>query len=459
MEVGMIRNCLVVLLVLLLPRSGWTQPRGGMPGEEPGEQRAAFLFFEPINLIADTPTLSRLDIPYRIDQSFFVAVVNQKAGPGFVSRGDVLIELVDSLGISKSRYMESIEIDTDKPEGETPGKKWYRGLASFQVPPGPYKIIFEIDDRESERRHIDDGTMLRLKRLNAAEGEISTPVFIVRPQEMLNMTHISPVGFGPHLRFGENASLFLEVPRDYAVDSSTWIDYRFSAQSGADRNGKIELTDTVRSPGFIQGIQLRHSQQDSTSGYAVTMSDSSSATGVIIPFASEKLPLRPYEMSLTFHRGDKSIVTSKRFMMVWPDMPRSLRDVEYAITALKYITTEDQRDSLRRGGFEQRRDKLEAFWKLKDNTPATQYNEVMVEYYQRVDYASKTFGTLREPDGFKADRGRIYILYGPPTSTDRVLDPASGFQEVWRYDKTGKKFIFADQTKSGNYVLISTQTQ
>ncbi|MEK9139207.1 MAG: GWxTD domain-containing protein, partial [Bacteroidota bacterium] len=131
--------------------------------------------------------------------------------------------------------------------------------------------------------------------------------------------------------------------------------------------------------------------------------------------------------------------------------------IDYAINALKYITTEEQRDSLRKGDLEGRRDKLEAFWKRRDNTPETAFNEVMVEYYRRVDHASRTFGTLRDPDGFKSDRGKVHILYGPPTRTERTLSPSAGYQEIWIYENLNKKFIFADQTKTGNYILIATQ--
>lgn len=459
MEVGMLHKSLVALIALLLPLAGVAQPRGGMPGDEPGEQRTPFFFFELVNLVGDDSSLARLDIPYRIDQSFFIAVVDPHSRAGFVSRGDLLIELVDSLGVSVSRHMESIEIETDKAEGEIPGQKWHRGIASFQVPPGPYKIILEIDDRESERRHIDNNARIRLRRLTGDQHETSTPLFILRPRENAHISQVTPVGFGPHLRYGENASLFLELPSAALPNKSTWVDYKISIQSGPDKNEATVLTDTVRSPLILRGIRLQHSRGDSVGGYTVATTESSRTSAVIIPLASEKLPLRSFELSVALHSDTIAYTATKRFMMVWPDMPRSLRDIDYAILALKYITTEDKRDSLRRGSFEERRDKLEAYWKGKDNTPGTEYNEVMVEYYRRVDFASRNFGTLREPDGFKSDRGRIYILYGPPTLTDRVLDPANGYQEVWVYEKTGKKFIFADQTKSGNYVLISTQTQ
>jgi hypothetical protein len=79
----------------------------------------------------------------------------------------------------------------------------------------------------------------------------------------------------------------------------------------------------------------------------------------------------------------------------------------------------------------------------------------MTQYYRRVDYAIRTFGTLRQPDGFRSDRGRIFILYGPASTTERSLDPSSGFKEVWVYSRFKKKFVFVDENKSGNYILVS----
>jgi GWxTD domain-containing protein len=185
--------------------------------------------------------------------------------------------------------------------------------------------------------------------------------------------------------------------------------------------------------------------------------DAATRTGLFVPIGTETLPLRRFHLALTIVLGDQRFSAEKSFMMVWPEMPFSLRNVEYAIQALKYITTEDQRDSLERGNFEERLNKLETFWRSKDRTAGTEYNEVMVEYYRRVDHASLTFGTLREPDGFRSDRGRIYILHGPPTRVDRKLSPSGENQEIWTYAGIDKTFIFTDQTKNGNYVLGSTR--
>jgi len=141
---------------------------------------------------------------------------------------------------------------------------------------------------------------------------------------------------------------------------------------------------------------------------------------------------------------------------LWPDQPESLRDVDYALESLRFIIPERFLDSLSRGSFESRRNNLENFWKSRDATPETADNPLMTEYYRRVDHARQQFTTLKQRDGTRTDRGKIYILYGPPSASERSLDPASGFTETWTYNHLHKKFIFRDETRDGSYVLVST---
>jgi GWxTD domain-containing protein len=430
-----------------------------MMQDEPGGP-PPFLFFEPLNLIATDSSLSRLDIHYRVDQNFFVAVKNRDTSSlwNFMSRGEVLIELLDSLGASKARTMQRLEIGTDRPDREPLGKKWYQGIATFEVPPGRYKIVFETDDLESERRFVDDNSTIRLKKFEAGSRGTSTPLFVDWKGGPNSVTTLIPVGFGPHLLFGKKTAIYIELPYAHANVTNIRAEYSFSTPSTSDRTQSVALAETLTNLVAIPKIMLDLVTNENGATYSLSSSDSSSALGLIIPLASEKLPLRRFDLALTIRLDTIEFKATKNFQMVWPDMPFSLRDIDYAINVLKYITRSEQRDSLQRGSIEERRDKLEAFWKGKSNTPEVAYNEVMVEYYRRVDHASRTFGTLRDPDGFKSDRGRIYVLHGPPTKTDRVLNPSAGFQEVWTYEKLGKKFTFADQTKSGNYVLISTES-
>ncbi len=75
-------------------------------------------------------------------------------------------------------------------------------------------------------------------------------------------------------------------------------------------------------------------------------------------------------------------------------------------TAFKTLQNDEQRDEF-----------IEAFWQRRDPTPDTYENEFKEEHYTRIAYANQHFGA--HDLGWKTDRGRIYIVYGPP---DRVTD-------------------------------------
>jgi len=73
------------------------------------------------------------------------------------------------------------------------------------------------------------------------------------------------------------------------------------------------------------------------------------------------------------------------------------------------------------------------FWKARDSNPETEANEYQVEFYGRIQYAEKRL------EGANSDRGRIYILLGPPSE----LKNYSGYDtvvdcELWLYQGEGR---------------------
>ncbi|HTW63063.1 MAG TPA: GWxTD domain-containing protein [Bryobacteraceae bacterium] len=90
-------------------------------------------------------------------------------------------------------------------------------------------------------------------------------------------------------------------------------------------------------------------------------------------------------------------------------------DVAYIITdeerkAFKRLSTDDEREQF-----------IEQFWLRRDPTPDTEENEYKEEHYRRIAYANEHFAS--GIPGWKTDRGRIYIMYGPP---DEIDDHSSG---------------------------------
>src|ERR1035438_1537370 len=81
-------------------------------------------------------------------------------------------------------------------------------------------------------------------------------------------------------------------------------------------------------------------------------------------------------------------------------------EVGYIITdeerkAFKQLQTDDERQQF-----------IEQFWLRRDPTPDTEENEYREEHYRRIAYANDHYAS--GIPGWKTDRGRIYIMYGPP---------------------------------------------
>lgn len=82
---------------------------------------------------------------------------------------------------------------------------------------------------------------------------------------------------------------------------------------------------------------------------------------------------------------------------------------------------------------------IEAFWKHRDPTPGTPWNEYKTEHYRRIAYANQRLGVGSPKPGWRTDRGRIYIILGEPMqrdsyTTQRELQDT----EIWFYQDMTK---------------------
>lgn len=139
-------------------------------------------------------------------------------------------------------------------------------------------------------------------------------------------------------------------------------------------------------------------------------------------------------------------------------------EVPYIITSeeratFKTLSTDDEREAF-----------IENFWERRNPNPSSPENEYKEEYYRRIAYANERFAS--GIPGWKTDRGRIYIMYGPADeiqshpsggSYDRPDSEGGGETstypfEQWRYryiDGIGSNIIleFVDTTMTGEYHL------
>ena len=133
--------------------------------------------------------------------------------------------------------------------------------------------------------------------------------------------------------------------------------------------------------------------------------------------------------------------------------------------AFKQLSNDEERDSF-----------IEAFWQRRDPTPDTVENEFKEEHYRRIAYANEHFPA--GIPGWKTDRGKIYIMYGPADEIEshpsggtyeRPMDEGGGTTstfpfEQWRYrylEGIGQEVIieFVDTCMCGDYHMTLDRSE
>lgn len=124
---------------------------------------------------------------------------------------------------------------------------------------------------------------------------------------------------------------------------------------------------------------------------------------------------------------------------------------------LRYIASKKEFQRLIAAPAEQRSARVENFWQERDPTVGTTANELREEFYRRVAFAQTRFALHGiDKAGWETDRGRIYIIYGPPQEVHQQmgeLEPTP--YEIWFYPTQEKRFVFMDKKGSGELELVN----
>src|SRR5712691_704128 len=157
-------------------------------------------------------------------------------------------------------------------------------------------------------------------------------------------------------------------------------------------------------------------------------------------------------------------------------MRKSLKELDSAYKQwltedVTYIISPEERNAfLQLDTNEEREQFIEQFWLRRSSNPDLPENDFKEEHYRRIAYANEHFAS--GVPGWKTDRGRMYIMWGPadeveshPTggTYDRPMEEGGGSTSTypwetwrWRYlEGIGENIIleFVDPSGSGEYHL------
>jgi GWxTD domain-containing protein len=159
--------------------------------------------------------------------------------------------------------------------------------------------------------------------------------------------------------------------------------------------------------------------------------------------------------------------TKKKMRRTLKELDSSYR--QWLSEDVTYIISPEERNAfLQLDTNEEREQFIEQFWLRRSSNPDLPQNDFKEEHYRRIAYANEHFAS--GIPGWKTDRGRMYIMWGPadeveshPTggTYDRPMEEGGGSTttypwETWRWrylEDIGENIIieFVDPSGSGEY--------
>ncbi|MBM4168586.1 MAG: GWxTD domain-containing protein [Ignavibacteria bacterium] len=386
--------------------------------------RSQSFFFDAITYAADDSQQSHIDFYIQVPHQQFRFV---KEGDQFVARSEIAITYRrepdgESKEVVWSEVFAVLEFD------QTTSPKYYRLMRrGVDVLPGNYRIEVKFQDLESRKTSTITRTLHVVDFSRDSVG-VSDIMIVSRLSNDGVRWNIVPNISANIAEHSEGFFLYFEIYNRTTLDSVTLITTILNAKQEVVYTAKQEeLLKGSRTQSFVRVVDF-------------------------LPDPGE------YRVIIEAQPRDSAIgatvsTTSRSFVMRPSDLPITIQDIDKAVEQLMYIARESEMQHMRNAREpEEKRSRLLEFWNKRDPDPQTPRNELMEEYYSRVEYANKNFSHYVE--GWRTDMGMVYIRFGPPENVDRhPFTTNTRPYEIWYYYQLNREFIFVDETGFGDYRL------
>jgi len=386
---------------------------------------------------------SELDAPAG-SEYYTIARLNTEVFHGSADHGRRNKEQIDVA--NRDFWIDTLFTSTFK---ETESNKLYAsGSLITALDPGAYNYVLQLslientNDRNSSQRNF---------KIPDLEKKPTGEVYLIKGTE--NETDNLPLtNLGNSIFFGDDFQSLIRIP-EYTDEAEYSIKvFKMNTGRRDTTKGETIFEYSLPSEDIIEGMRPELTKGADPSIRMVESELGYTYALVSIPHSTFQNAF--YSLELQSNESDEPLAT-KFFRSYWPDMPASLLNLDIAIDHLKYILTEEQVKEFKSGSAVEKELKFREFWDKRDPSQGTVYNELMAEYYRRIDFAFKEYSNRGNFSGHESDQGKVYINFGPPDSKDRQFPTNGKVIEVWKYGN--KSFVFEASSGFGDFVLVGTE--
>ena len=298
----------------------------------------------------------------------------------------------------------------------------------MDLSPGKYEIDVQIYEPETRKRTIRHNAIV-VTDFSKDELSLSDIMLVSRLTKVGDKTGVIPNVAGAFTRQRTGFYLFFEAYHVSPIDSLLLVAHIFDSQ-------KKEV--------------WRKEQEEPPS---------SSKMQIFMKVDSVNFPAGAYTVVIEGYNAragsnpDLKATTSRSFSVHWSDLPLTILNLDKAIDEMRYVATDEEMDYIRKAKtLDEKRKRFLAFWDKRNPDASSGRNPLMEEYYRRVQFANKEF--TRYIDGWKTDRGMVYIRLGPPENIERhPFEMDTKPYEIWYYYQLDREAVFIDYTGFGDYRL------
>ncbi len=429
MKRGLLRVGTVGTLALIILLFGVQVVSAQTPIEASGEP---VFFFEAISYASEQPGKARIDVYVQVpyDELRFV-----KESELFVARYDVVLSLYNPDGqlALERTWTDVVRV---KDFSQTTSNKFYSlSHRPIEADPGNYRANVQIQDQDSKktaRRHRN----LLVTDFAKDSLSMSDIMLVNRLSTTGDKRSIVPNISGNVGHLTEGFFLFVEIYNNSSVDS---LMLRWKILDQQQRE-VLNRTQAEATTGRVTQTFLKVDKLSLTAGT------------YFLSVGAEPLH------NLSIHPA-LAALTSRTFSVQWSDLPRVVQDIDKAVDQLRYIARDSDMSHIREATSpEEKKRRFVEFWKKRDPDPQTPENELMEEYYGRIEYTNKNYTHYIE--GWRTDRGMVYIYLGAPDNVERYpFQNNSKPYEIWYYNQINRRYVFVDETGFGDYRLRSPITE
>jgi GWxTD domain-containing protein len=416
----------LVILALLGVRAAY--PQADM--HQPGTIGSQMFYVETLSYLGPDEQTSSIEFFIQIPYERLTFV---RSGNTYLASFETILSVYDENQklMNEKSWMEDLRVEDF---AQTTSNALYRlSQRTLDVPPGNFRVAVQVRDKES-----DKGTTIwrNLKVMDFSKDSLSlSDVMLVnRLSTSGEKVTVVPNISGYFTDLSGGFFLFVEIYNRTALDT---VDLRWRVfnrkRDQVFADSRMEELKSARQQAFfrIGGMDLP------AGTYLATVE------AVAQGSAEDASPIT---------------ITERTFLVRHPELPPTVTDVEKAIEQLRYAANPSEMDYIEEAEDPAERvNRFLEYWRKRDPDPQSPRNELMEEYYDRVLYADKNFGSYTE--GWKSDMGMIFIRFGAPENVERhPFDTGSKPYEIWFYYQLNRKFIFEDLTGFGDYRLVYPTT-